>query len=594
MPKFPLEDKFAPLRVELDKARDSVIAFGKALAGMRAGAGTAAVRSKSEAAAAPRRSALGGQDAAGVFTRMEREAGRANRQVEGLNKALDATAKITRSLGLEQVAVAAEALGAGLTTVSHAIQGIAVAAPALASVAVALGASVVVLGSLQLAIKLATGETASLKDGVALAALAVDRFIQEGLAEIGPNLSMIAGLAGVAFRAIQVEVGIALSKVINEVGKALAGVSLEISKMDPTLRAALPGLDLLGGAIGSLGIGLSRHAAGMVKDFGDISAAALGTAASTMQAAGQIQAAVTQAGIGQTTQINKLFDKPDSPLLFSKQWKDSLLEFQKDLGAIIPEGIKNGFQKAASSPPVPEIRQAAQAASVEWQGAVTEGLQGGEQLDQAVVNALIMDPEKEGRVITSFRKFGKNLKNVFKESPIAFLGNLFGFAQGGIGGGGGGGGGAGFALGGLVRGGLRGAPSLAHFASPLGLARGGRPRGLHPSDTIAAWLAPGEFVTSARAVAQPFALAALTAINAGRANTEALAAVAGRAPATSSVATGPGFAGGGMVAGGSGGVQTVAVVANEENMQRMLTGGKDAALRFFRDEAANIRGALGL
>jgi len=78
-----------------------------------------------------------------------------------------------------------------------------------------------------------------------------------------------------------------------------------------------------------------------------------------------------------------------------------------------------------------------------------------------------------------------------------------------------------------------------------------------------------------------------------------------QAPPTGAPAAGAGFAAGGRVtktepavasrAGGSGGLTVVpAVVTTEREMDRLQAGGKNAQLRFMRENAGTIKGLLGL
>ena len=165
---------------------------------------------------------------------------------------------------------------------------------------------------------------------------------------------------------------------------------------------------------------------------------------------------------------------------------------------------------------------------------------------------------------------------------------------------------AGSVVGGAVRGGLvpargfaRGGrvdrvPSLISHARARGYARGGRPRGLDPRDTVPAWLQPGEFVVR-KAVVDSLGAGFFQAVNAGRFT----------APPAGAPAAGPGMAAGGPVIrrepavptrGGAPGELTVvpAVVTTEREMDRLSAGGKNAQLRFMRENAGTIRGILGI
>lgn len=599
---FPLDSKFNELREVVERVRAELVAFGNAVrAASPSSSGGAQASSASagggaaDRGAATRQRTLAPRADVSAFTAIERATGRAGRQVEGLSKTLNGLSGIVKSLGFEEQSKNIEQFAKSLSQVKDVITGIGQVAPAAFSAVTILGGALAILGGFQVAIKATTGETASLADTIALAALGVDKFVQEGLERARLGFDAIAAAGTFAFEKIKGVVGGAFASVLNTVAKALTAISLEIANMDPALRAALPGLETLGNAVGSLGIRLGRTAASMANDFQKVRESAERNFAGAAEAAAAGIGTIEQASAGQRAQINNILNKEDSKLLFEAP-REALGEFVDEIGQKIPPAIKNALNGLVTAPEeTKEIRQAAQAASVEWAGAFSEGMQsgGGETVDQAILNALLIDPKKEGAIINSFSDLLENIKNLFKENPIALIGNLFGFAQGGFGEGGG----AGFARGGLVAGSaVAGArPSWAHMHAQ-GLARGGRPRGLHPSDIVPIWVGLREYVVNAWAAARPYALQALEAINSGSASPVAMAAVAGTTPVPAP-SVGPGFARGGLVGGGSGGSSAPTpayVVANEESLQRLISGGSPALFRFFRDNAANIRGELGV
>jgi hypothetical protein len=154
----------------------------------------------------------------------------------------------------------------------------------------------------------------------------------------------------------------------------------------------------------------------------------------------------------------------------------------------------------------------------------------------------------------------------------------------------------GFSQGGLVRGYAVGG-SVEHAtkaAQPF--ASGGPPKPSHipASDTIPAWLTPGEFVLRKSAV-NYFGIPLLQAMNGGN------MPVVG---SSSAEAAGPskGMASGGRVADqnsgsnedrGEGGVVVVpAVVATDREMDTLTAGGRNAMLSFMRENAGNINALL--
>lgn len=162
----------------------------------------------------------------------------------------------------------------------------------------------------------------------------------------------------------------------------------------------------------------------------------------------------------------------------------------------------------------------------------------------------------------------------------------------------------GFHSGGLVKGynkggkvAGRGVASPAH-ALAKGFAAGGAPRpprGLHPADTVPAWLQPGEFVVR-KNVVDNLGLGFFKAVNSGSFG------LTGSAPTGEGAAASAGMAKGGLVSdqvqraavstssSREGDVQLVPVqVAGERQLDRILAGGKSAARQFLQDNASIIR-----
>ena len=112
----------------------------------------------------------------------------------------------------------------------------------------------------------------------------------------------------------------------------------------------------------------------------------------------------------------------------------------------------------------------------------------------------------------------------------------------------------GFWQGGLIGG--RGRPSPDH-ANAQGLAAGGfaRPRGLHPSDTVPIWAAPGEFMQP-RAAVNRYGVEVMEALRRGIVNPDIMKGLAGVRSLSASrtaVSTGRvGFATGGPIGRGDG------------------------------------------
>ena len=156
----------------------------------------------------------------------------------------------------------------------------------------------------------------------------------------------------------------------------------------------------------------------------------------------------------------------------------------------------------------------------------------------------------------------------------------------------------GFNAGGEVKGFNRGGP-VPH-AKAKGYARGGRPSGLHPSDTIPIWTAPGEWVIR-RSSAGMYGSGVMSAINDGLIDPTSLQALASVSSASKSKSSPRlGYADGGRInvpassPASSPSGPTLAVIApSEENVGRLLRGGRAEVLRFFEDNADALNSILG-
>lgn len=153
--------------------------------------------------------------------------------------------------------------------------------------------------------------------------------------------------------------------------------------------------------------------------------------------------------------------------------------------------------------------------------------------------------------------------------------------------------------------------SLAH-ATARGYAQGGgidvgRPRGLDRRDTTPIWAQPGEFMMRLSAV-RKYGAGVMQRINAGFADPSSLAAVTGNTMSMSSAPTaGAGAANGGLIserAAGSGqqsngnhgsnGIGISAIVSSPAALDKLVSGGRPAMLRFFKQNRGDLKSALGL
>jgi hypothetical protein len=152
--------------------------------------------------------------------------------------------------------------------------------------------------------------------------------------------------------------------------------------------------------------------------------------------------------------------------------------------------------------------------------------------------------------------------------------------------------GAAGSLGGLARGFAAGGPILR------------RPIGVHPGDTVPAWLMAGEYVHRTASV-RKYGLAFMHALNQGAIDPGLVRALgSGTRSRASGPSGGPGYSAGGLVAsayqntssdslGGQGPtVVRAIVVANEQTADRIFTGGKASLLKFMRENASDINTQL--
>lgn len=233
---------------------------------------------------------------------------------------------------------------------------------------------------------------------------------------------------------------------------------------------------------------------------------------------------------------------------------------------------------------------------------IADGVQA---LSATISSALLdafLDPQKDIRETFAnlFRYLAQQLLQMLIQATI--VKSLAGFGVPGFAGGG-----SvpaqGLADGGTVRPGGR--PSLRHFMrGAVGRARGGfgRPPGIAASDTVAAWLTPGEFVEPLRAV-RHYGLQVMEGLRTLSIPREPLLALTRGAHLPSRPAASPvprGYATGGAVAptagapaGGAARPSPAVVVASEQNFDRLLAGGSGAMLRFLRENRNQVKSIIG-
>jgi hypothetical protein len=210
-------------------------------------------------------------------------------------------------------------------------------------------------------------------------------------------------------------------------------------------------------------------------------------------------------------------------------------------------------------------------------------------ISQTIVDAF--DPNKEVDLRERFGRFLQDISQMMIQTflKIAMAKAVMGLVGGGVGGNIAAGAGIGFARGGRI-GGRRGAASLAHYLHPQGLAAGGRPKGLHPSDTVPIWAAPGEFMMKVAAV-RKYGADVMQSINQGLIDPGTLKGLAGAHQAIKRPrSSGPGYAEGGEitkrdsvpVGAPSAGPAQAFIVANDEAAEKLFHGGSGAIIRWMR------------
>lgn len=210
------------------------------------------------------------------------------------------------------------------------------------------------------------------------------------------------------------------------------------------------------------------------------------------------------------------------------------------------------------------------------------------------------DPQKD--IQDSFAQLFRGLAQQLTQLLIqAALVRAIGGIAGGFAGGGEIGNAPGRARGGRINSGTF-RPSLAH-AGAAGLAAGGRPPGLHPTDTVPLWGAPGEFMEP-KASVDEYGLPFMEAIRRRLLSSELvdvlMGSIGGRhrvhvpKPAMGRV----GFASGGPIASSSARPAPrptpAFIVASNEAAESLLRGGQQAVLRWMRDNQSGVKSALGL
>lgn len=581
MARFPLDGAFAELRKVVEEVTVALRQWAASMgaAPRSAGRGSASgasvdglPRSQDQAAASSKR--LGDAVA------------RTSIQLNGLQRAAHGAGELAKILGFEAAGKQIETFSKGLGAVKDLMSGIVSAARPLAAIGAVVGVVLGALGSMQEAIRRGTGETLSLMGIVRTIPLGLVRAATDGFASLRQALNSFVVYAELALRPIA-----------SFLSRPIADAVAAIGRMQVQLGGAfrnLPGLEEESKLLEIIGI-RTQALAGNLRSAAEplTQGQILEKTAALGRANKDIADAAAAAIAGLDEQINKIMDgsqgtsMADNPL-------GALLEFVKDLKKEMEGLIGGGGEKPGGVlAPSGGAFSAGQGVGQEYVSGIEGALgQMAPQINQQIVDALMVDPDDETKIVSSFSDLLKNIGNLFKSNPLAFV-------LGGGGGGGGGGGdtardnfnwghGGGFATGGRV--GSGGSPSWAHFAAGVrGFAAGGRAL----SDTVAAWLTPGEWVMRLSAVRQ-YGDDVMSRINAGLVDPGELRAVAA-GPHGGGGSGGPGYASGGQV-GAGGGAATVLpmLVATEANAEAIFAAGRTSLLRLMRDSPGDFRGSLGL
>lgn len=208
---------------------------------------------------------------------------------------------------------------------------------------------------------------------------------------------------------------------------------------------------------------------------------------------------------------------------------------------------------------------------------------------QAIVDAF--DPTKEVDIKERFARLMQSIAQTILQQLIqlAIAKAILGFKDGGVV--------PEMSAGGVALSFAKGGQVPDHYSKRAqGLAGGGmaRPGHIPASDTVAAWLTPGEFVMNKTATSENLSM--LQAMNGGNMSVVGSSSAEAAGPST-------GMAAGGIVAdqianGGSGGEsdgQTIvvpAIVARDREMDALVNGGKNGMLSWIRENAGTVNTLL--
>jgi hypothetical protein len=618
-PNHPLvEDSFAPLRAEADKLTQAIAAARQAIANAFSGGGGGGRSGKPGSMAAGAdgvASAAGGAAGAldnlakkqekvvSLSDRLDKAVGKTSAAMSGLQRSVAGVGNIAELLGFERASAQAAQLAGAIAAVRDVMGGLFAASGALASIGAAAVVALAPLAAIQAAVHATTGEAISLGAAISGAVLALNKVGAEGIAGWKLAFNELEQVA----TAVLTNIG---QMFIAMAGRGMQAFSEALSSVSSAINSSgIPGLMGMAKGFDAVSKGAMDAAWALRETYDKMGEASAKGAEETKQANREILQDLQHTREGIETQINKVMDEGKGTLLF-RDPVGALKEFGGEIqkafgfsggGGGAPSGGGGGASGGGGGGSVGSASSAGHSAGVEYTSGLADALSSAKpEVNQAIVDLLTVD--KNGEVIRSFSDLLKNIERLFRKSPAQFILGALGALTGSFGAPGGGAG-LGMAAGGVVPG--RGAPSLAHVMAPIGRAFGGaidatrsafaRPAGLPASDTVAAWLTPGEFVQPLPAV-RAYGPRVMEAIRRVAIDPGVMSMLAGgiSVPAPVSSRLPRGYASGGSVAGGMGGSSSMpvvqpAIVASEATMEQLVSGGRTSLLKFLHESGVAFR-----
>lgn len=578
---FPLDNAFESLRKVVVQTQDALTRFVSALQRAVGGSGGTSPGTAAGISAvgdAANRATKGIDALTAAQVKSTHAAVRWRLHLKGAQDAvngLKAAGEVAKRLGFAEASDGIQRFAEGLELVKGLVAGVVAGFRPLLGAGLILGAVAAGVGLIQEAIAATTGEMLGLGDTIAAVALGLGMAFEKSIA--GWKLLLVEFAAFV--RPIFATIG---EVMLRPVADALIALSESMRHMGLDLQTSTnPAIRAAGKAMQEIASG--AEAAGLALDgaIDSLSSGARRAPEEAARAQAQILSDLESTLEGYRVQINKTFDEGAGESLFRNPQR-ALDEFIAYLRQKSPEvfDLLEKFFRPDRAATATTPRASGLQAGAEWSSGVEDAL-AQSRIDETLLNALVVDPKDETKVVNSFRDLWKNVKRVFSESPLGFVGAFLG-----VGGGPGMGRPQGFADGGLV-----GAPGAGSAPFP-------RPAGISPRDTVAAWLEPGELVIP-RWLTHVF----LPLFEAARQmRFPSLAALAGGLPAIPSLAmtSGPrGYAGGGLVAPSSGGGSRApsvlpVLVTDAQGMEPLAAGIEPEILRRIAGNPSAYREALGL